>query len=145
MQEPTPGKTGTPARGFKVWQLALTIVAVALIVRVGLGALPTPSEQTDDDRAAERDDVKKVADQNAPADTDQDQAPAPDDLDPSAIEVLPFNLKGEVPGPLLTSILQRYLPDSTPDHADALRDTLPPGQDPRMIVIIPEDEDGMMF
>jgi len=145
MQEPTPGKTGTPARGVKVWQLALTIVAVALIVRVGLGALPTPTEQAEDEHAAERDTPQQVADHPAPTDANQDDAPADDDFDLSAVEVLPFNLKGEVPGPLLTSILQRYLPDSTPDHADALRDTLPPGQDPRMIVIIPDEDDGMMF
>ncbi|MFN3168556.1 MAG: hypothetical protein ACE37H_15965 [Phycisphaeraceae bacterium] len=142
MQQPTPA---TPATGFKAWQLALTVVAVALIVRVGLGALPTPIEQADEDRAAERDAAQKVADRHAPTDAHQNNAPADDDFELSAVEVLPFNLKGEVPGPLLTSILQRYLPDSTPDHADALRDTLPPGQDPRMIVIIPDEDDGAMF
>ena len=45
-----------------------------------------------------------------------------------------------MPGPLLSSILKRYMPDATAMHADELRDTLPPGQNPRMIVILPKEE-----
>lgn len=129
-----PTKTNDPTRrGMKAWHLVSAVVATALILRVGLGALPTPSPQFTDHNA---DPADKAAATNEP--------PA-DPVKTNPIEVLPFDLHGEVPGPLLTAILQRYLPHSTPDHADTLRDTLPPGEDPRMIVIIPEQEDAGMF
>lgn len=138
MNPPSPKSPIAPVKGLKVWQLALTILAVALILRVSLGALPAQGPAPADPSPA----VQQVAEHNAsPTDADPD-APRRDLL---AVEVLPFDLKGEMPGPLLTSILQRYLPNSTPDHADALRDTLPPGQDPRMIVIIPDEGEGKMF
>ncbi len=120
--------------GFRVWQMALAIVAVGLILRLGLGALPGPPA----DQHAEAD----LPPEQQPAETDPVEtadAPTPA-VDLSIVEVLPLDLQGEVPGPLLTAILQRYMPHTTADHADALRDTLPPSEDPRMIVIIPEDD-----
>lgn len=115
----------------KIWHLALAVVALGLILRLGLGALPAPADEH----------AEQNADPAKASLTAQTNQPASDTPDTSCITVLPFDLQGEVPGPLLTSILQQYMPESTPDHADALRNTLPPGEDPRMIVIIPEADE----
>lgn len=131
MDEPKPAN---PRRSIKVWHLALAVLAIGLILRLSLGAFPlapSPQVTADTDSLGTTQQATQVA-----------QGPlAPVDL--SIVQVLPIGLNGEVPGPLLTAVLQRYLPDSTSDHADALRDTLPPGQDPRMIVIIPEADEAV--
>lgn len=57
------------------------------------------------------------------------------------IDILPLNLRGEMTGPLLASVLKEYFPESTTEHAADLRDTLPPCSDPRMIVILPKEDD----
>lgn len=124
-------ESNTQSKGTRFWHLGLAIIAVAVVLRLTLGAMPDASSHQSTTQA------QRTADTSAQTNLDS--------LDLAAVEILPINLQGEVPGPLLTSILQRYLPDSTPDHADALRDTLPPSADPRMIVIIPEDDDNAMF
>lgn len=124
-------ESNTQSKGTRFWHLGLAIIAVAVVLRLTLGAMPDASSHQSTTHA------QRTADTSAQTNLDS--------LDLAAVEILPINLQGEVPGPLLTSILQRYLPDSTPDHADALRDTLPPSADPRMIVIIPEDDDNAMF
>lgn len=125
-------------RGCRLWHLALTIIAMGLTMRLALGSLPVPESGSDNrynpytahdtDPASNRYWKYKHRQHHRPF----GQAPA--------IDALPFDLNGKVPGPLLTGILQRHVPHSTPVHADQLRNTLPPGENPRMIVILPEDE-----
>lgn len=122
-------KSNTP--GLKVWHMAVALVAVAIGLRLSLGALPEPVDQP----------TVSQTPVSVPQSPMTRHEPVKMASAPLRIEVLPFDLHGEVPGPLLTEILQRYLPDSTADHADTLRDTLPPSHDPRMIVIIPEEQD----
>ena len=134
MNHPHPVK---PKQAVRVWHLLLAIVAIGMILRAGLGMVPAQvaSDQKSD---SSKDQAHRVT--TAPAE------PGPSEIacTQPTVEVLPFDLQGEVPGPLLTNILQQVLPGSTPDQADDLRDTLPPGVDPRMIVIIPEDN-GPLF
>lgn len=128
--------------GCRLWHLALTIIAIGLTMRLALGSLPIPESESDNqytpytaqhtDPAATR--LWQYQHRHRQHHRPFGEAPA--------IDALPFNLNGKVPGPLLTGILQRHVPHSTPIHADQLRNTLPPGEHPRMIVILPEDEQG---
>jgi len=122
--------TQTTQKGFKVWQLVLTVGVMGLTMRLALSAVPAPGPGL-----TQHSPVIMPARQFGPRHPVNDECP---DAEP-VVEVLPFNLRGEVPGPLLADILQRYLPESTADQASDLRDTLPPGTDPRMIVILPEE------
>lgn len=146
LARPTKGFSMSPRRSterkqksYKVWQMLVTVFAMAISMRVALGTLP-PLE----DVQASRTLYYTTHAYNTPAIRTERPRPMTD-VKP-AIEVLPFNMQGEVPGPLLASILQAYLPQSTANHAEDLRCTLPPGENPRMIVILPEDgEDGLLY
>ena len=133
----------TPAKqkGFKVWQMILTVALMGLVMQSALSTMPLPqSGYTQSYYPSTHPALRPTPQHEAiyPADhKDQPNEPV--------VEVLPFNLQGEVPGPLLASILQRYLPESTDDQATDLRNTLPPGADPRMIVILPEDEEPLFY
>jgi len=132
--------------GCRLWHLALTIIAMGLTMRLALGSLPMPepesdsqynpytAHQTDPAPTTTRHWQYKHRQRYQPRSHHRPFGQAP------AIDALPFDLNGKVPGPLLTGILQRHVPHSTPVHADQLRNTLPPGENPRMIVILPEDE-----
>lgn len=126
-----------PKSSFKVWQLPVVVVALGLVIRFALGSVPVPDPA-----------YVQHANVYLPSQTKvQPRFPKYNRLDTEedtpVVEVLPFNLRGEVPGPLLASILKRYYPASTTDHADDLRDTLPPGDNPRMIVILPDRKDAV--
>lgn len=127
------------AQGMKVWQLVLSVVAIALVVRVSMGALPENGYNLSQAQPS----VYPPSYYHYQNQYDRSRVTP---IEP-AIEVLQFNLDGEVPGPLLSSILKRYVPRVTPDQAEDLRCTLPPSADPRMIMILPEEavDDHMVF
>ena len=81
--------THLPDRGFKFWHLVLAVVGVAFVLRLGLGALPGP-----DARAHDVGDTAPAEPVPTPAIAEA----APDDE--PVVAVLPFDLHGEVPGPL---------------------------------------------
>lgn len=120
-------------RSYKVWHLIITVLGMGTMMSAALGTLPDPSESS----FSQQQYMGRTY--LMPAERDLHQ---PLRIDKPVVEVLPFNLCGEVPSPLLASILKRYMPHSQPVHADGLRDTLPPGQNPRMIVILPEEDDA---
>jgi len=127
-----------PKSSFKVWQLPIVVVALGLVIQFSLGSVPLPDKSISAQHASIYFPSKSRFMQQFPQynrlDIQEDEP---------VVEVLPFNLRGEVPGPLLASILKRYYTASTPVHADELRDTLPPGDNPRMIVILPDKEDAV--
>lgn len=120
--------------GYQVWHLALTVPALAIVLQVMLGSLtPLPDEHN------------PYQARYAAAHTYRDYDDYPyEHLRQNRLpdtEILPMHLRGEMTGPLLASVLQEYFPESTTEHAVDLRDTLPPGENPRMIVILPKDGD----
>lgn len=134
-------KPRSAAYGYKAWQMVLTVIAMGLSMSVVLGTLP-PLEEVEANRNLQRAEAYSLRQPTRPYANARrlglkEEKPA--------IEVLPFNLQGEVPGPLLASILQQYMPESTADHADELRGTLPPGENPRMIVILPNEDHEVVF
>lgn len=131
-QQPSKDKTN---QGYQVWHFALAVPALAVILQVMLGSLtPLPKEHnpypTHYTASFHQNDFYY------------------NDNDPSfngrlpEIEILPLNLRGEMTGPLLASVIEQYFPESTEEHAADLRDTLPPCDNPRMIVIVPKDEEN---
>lgn len=123
-------------RGYTFRQLLLAMGAVALVVRVVLSAVPGPDHR---DVAESATDANPVTQSDAQAATSSDDLSAEGQVaDDSIIEVMPFNLHGHVPAPLLASILRQHRPELTDQHAGDLMDTLPPGASHRMIVILPE-------
>lgn len=136
-----PGRTKNKREpDCRAWHLLLTVFALGAVLQLSLGRIVIPLEPMTFGYSA----VPAVA-ATVNREPTNDGRDGLDGLweierDEPIIEVLPFNLNGEVPGPLLTRILERYMPDSTAEHADELRGTLPPGHDPRMIVILPDDD-----
>jgi len=122
------------SRGYKVWHLAIAVPAIGLLLRVFLGALP-PIPDTN----------QQIYPRYASAfeghydDLYFYEEPFHNGM--PEMEILPLNLRGEMTGPLLASVLKRYYPESTTDQVNDLRDTLPPCDNPRMIVILPKDEE----
>lgn len=128
---------------FRVWHLFLTVFVMGLTLRYTLGAIELPGEDAPGGHTGwyHGSPSHNAAGQAGWRHRHQPrEGNGPPTLYTPTIQVLPFDMTGEVPGPLLTSILKRYLPQSTPGDADDLRGTLPPGENPRLIVILPEDE-----
>lgn len=130
---------------FRVWHLVATVVVMGFTMHYALHPFEIPKQSVNYATWYGQQDTD-ILDQEPWSSAEDDAAfDATFDADPTNIEVLPFDLTGEVPGPLLTRILQRYLPDSTPTHADDLRGTLPPGENPRMIVILPTEDSDTLY
>ena len=122
------------ARGYKVWHLAIAVPAIAITLRLFLGALP-PVPDTDQQLHPRYASTYDYDHYDLYFYNDALHRGMPE------MEILPLNLRGEMTGPLLASVLKRYYPESTTDQANDLRDTLPPCDNPRMIVILPKDDD----
>lgn len=127
------------AHNFRAWHLFLAVCVMGLTMRYALGSLEIPEEQEPRAKWYTTPPSQSLIDHDHPRLKHPEPGP-PTLYTPPTIEVLPFDITGEVPGPLLASVLKRYLPDATDHHADDLRGTLPPGENPRMIVILPEQE-----
>lgn len=126
--------------GFTLRELLLTVGVMALMIRVALIAVPVPSSSETD---AEDDNARPAeVERAAPARPEANRRPnlpRVSEQDPSSIvEVMPFSLHGNIPAPLLASILRQHRPELTDQHADDLMGTLPPGATHRMIVILPD-------
>lgn len=130
-------------KGCKMWHLVLTVFVLGLTMRLSLGNLEIPEDQSPhymysyttspyhQYRFQQYRQMRKIHELRHRFD---------DPTDTEVFDVMPIDLNGKMQGPLLTSILQQYAPDSKPIHADELRETLPPNADPRMIVILPGNE-----
>lgn len=123
--------------GYQVWHFALAVPAIAITLQLMLGSLtPLPKEHNpylNQYASAFHNDFSDYYYDDLYDDTRYQRLPE--------IEILPLNLRGEMTGPILASVLQEYFPESTTEHAADLRDTLPPCTDPRMIVILPKKSD----
>lgn len=129
--------------GYQVWHFALAVPAIAITLQLMLGSLtPLPKEHNpyiNRYAAAFPGDYNDYYHYSDYLYNEHRYQGMPE------IEILPLNLRGEMTGPILAGVLQEYFPDSTTEHAVDLRDTLPPGADPRMIVILPKDNDKPVF
>lgn len=123
----------TSFRGYTFKQLLLAVIALALVVRVVFSAVPAPEEDTVTVHPAQKNPLVLAEQPSMPK-----EAPIAPQTDASIIEVMPFNPKGSVPAPLIASILRQHRPELTDRQADELMDTLPPGAESRMIVILPQ-------
>lgn len=129
-------KKSSKQKGYQVWHFALAVPAIAITLQLMLGSLtPLPQEHnpyvTRYTSAIQND----YAEYNNEFYYRQPGHQLPE------IEILPLNLRGEMTGPLLAGVLQDYFPESTAEQAIDFRDTLPPCDNPRMIVIVPKDEE----
>lgn len=131
---PSGSSKGSAQQGYKVWHFALAVPAIAVTLQLMLGSLtPLPKEHSH---------YPTHYAASFPYDSDLyndfyldhrlNRLPESD--------ILPLNLRGEMTGPLLASVIKEYFPQSTPQHANDLRDTLPPCDNPRMIVILPKED-----
>lgn len=128
-----PSSTGSKKQGYQVWHFALAVPALALTLQVMLGSLtPLPKEHN-----PYKTHYVSTFHHHHEGGGLYDQYRhnrLPD------VEILPLNLRGEMTGPVLASVIKAYFPESTDQQATDLRDTLPPCDDPRMIVILPKDK-----
>ena len=134
--KPATAKKNAKQKGYQVWHFALAVPAIAITLQLMLGSLtPLPEEHNPY--------IKRYA-ATLPSEyagyQDTFYYEQPGNRLPE-IEILPLNLRGEMTGPLLASVLQDYFPESTAEQASDFRDTLPPCDNPRMIVIVPKDEE----
>lgn len=120
-------------KGYQVWHFSLAVPALAIVLQLMLGSLtPLPQEYHPEP-------VRYASSYNDHNDNDNgDEQDRLNRLPKN--EILPLNLRGEMTGPLLASVLKAYFPKSTTEHATDFRDTLPPCDNPRMIVILPKDD-----
>ena len=126
--------------GYQVWHFALAVPAIGVMLQLMLGSLtPLPQEQPAYPmRYASGHtsfDYNQGYNYSDYLYREQGYSRLPE------VEILPLNLRGEMTGPLLASVIQDYFPQSTTEQAIDLRDTMPPCDNPRMIVILPKDED----
>jgi hypothetical protein len=131
--KPSPSSKGLKKKNCQVWHFGLAIPALAVTLQVMLGPL-TPLPQEHNPYAA-----RYVA--NYPVDYGDYLHHEHRYQQMPEIEILPLHLRGEMTGPLLASVIKDYFPESTAEQAIDLRDTLPPCDNPRMIVILPKEED----
>lgn len=128
--KPSPSSKGLKKKNCQVWHFGLAIPALAVTLQVMLGSLtPLPKEHNP---YTNRYVSNYHADYFFYERRDQ-QMPE--------IEILPLHLRGEMTGPILASVIKDYFPESTTEEAIDLRDTLPPCDNQRMIVILPKEED----
>lgn len=127
--------------GYRVWHFALAVPAIAITLQVMLGSLtPLPQEHNPYlNHYASATHSFNNYEYGEYLRNEYRSDPLPE------IEILPLNLRGEMTGPVLASVLKDYFPEATTEHAADLRDTLPPCSDPRMIVIVPKAEEEPVF
>ena len=130
--KPSRSTKGSKQKGYKVWHFACAVPAIAVTLQLMLGSLtPLPQEHNPY--------VTRYA------------SAFPREYRPGyrleyrhnrlpEIDILPLNLRGEMTGPILASVIKDYFPESTTEQAIDLRDTLPPCDNPRMIVILPKED-----
>lgn len=141
----SPSSKGSRRRkkqpSYKVWHFALAVPAIAVVLQVMLGSLKPLTKEYNPYQTRYASSVNRYFHQhyNRKDKLDPEQQGLPE------IEILPLKLRGEMTGPLLASVLKEYFPQSTDEQAANLRDTLPPGNNPRMIVILPKDQDKQVF
>ena len=133
--KPSRSSKGSNQHGYKVWHFACSVPAIAITLQLMLGSLtPLPKEHNPY--------VTRYA-SSFPSDLYNDGLYPEYRYNrlPEKIDILPLNLRGEMTGPILASVIKEYFPDSTAQHANDLRDTMPPCDNPRMIVILPKDDE----
>ncbi|MEM9347018.1 MAG: hypothetical protein AAGB26_10420 [Planctomycetota bacterium] len=127
--------------GYQVWHFVLAVPALAITLQLFLGSLtPLPDEHnpyTTRYVSGFPSEYNSLYNDSYYLEEHYKRMPE--------IEILPLNLRGEMTGPLLASVIQEYFPESTTEQASTLRDSLPPCDDPRMIVILPKGEDEPVF
>lgn len=121
--------------GYRVWHLALVVPAIAVTLQLLLGSL-TPLPQEHNPHTTH---YAAASTSQAPRQVGREYRPSPSPQNTQR-SATPLNLRGEMTGSLLASVIEDYFPQSTEQHADDLRDTMPPCIDPRMIVILPQQE-----
>lgn len=128
--------------GYKVWHFALAVPTIAVTMQLMLGSLtPLPEEHNpyaNQYAATSFQRYDPVFDPGFDYDEVYRQNRLPDTM--PAMNILPLHLRGDMTGPLLASVIEDYFPDSTDQHINDLRDTMPPCDNPRMIVILSKDE-----
>lgn len=133
----SPSSKGKTQQGYQVWHFALAVPAIAITLQLMLGSLtPLPQEHNPY--------VKRYASALHDSYNDRLYDEYRHNRLPE-IEILPLNLRGEMTGPILASVIQEYFPESTEEHANDLRNTLPPCDNPRMIVIVSNDDNEPLF
>lgn len=131
-EQPSTTPTHPTPYGYRVWHFALAVPAIAVTLQLLLGSLaPLPQEQPS---VLQNEDIFSL-----PSNVSVSLPPTKPDA--AELPIRPLNLRGKMTGPLLSSVLQQYFPASTVDQASDLRDSLPPGDNPRMIVIVPDDDE----
>lgn len=136
-QKTSPSSKGNKKQGYQVWHFALAVPALAITLQVMLGSLtPLPKEHNP---YTSRIAIGHSTDYNDYRHREYRHNRLPE------LDILPLNFRGEAPGPVLANVIKAYFPDSTAQHATDLRDTMPPCDDPRMIVILPKEEDKPVF
>lgn len=125
--------------GYRVWHFALAVPALGFTLQLTLGSLPPiPKEHTASFIRYTTHSNHTPSNPNSPT-----FYQASDEI--PAIEIFPLNLRGETTGPLLAKVIKDYLPETTDAEAIDLGNTLPPGSEPRMIVIVPKDSPDPVF
>ncbi|MEM6259166.1 MAG: hypothetical protein AAGI37_12855 [Planctomycetota bacterium] len=126
--------------GYQVWHFVLAVPALAITLQLFLGSLtPLPEEHNPYMARYVSAFPNDYNFYNDARHLEENYRSMPE------IEILPLNLRGEMTGPLLASVIKEYFPDSTTEQASTLRDSLPPCDDPRMIVIVPKAKDEPVF
>ena len=125
-----------PRKGYQVWHFALAVPALAITLQVMLGSL-TPLPQEHNPYSPSRSVTHFENDYNHYRDHYYDRYQRVPE-----VEVYPLHLQGDTTGPLLASVIKDYFPQASAAEAIDLRDTLPPCDNPRMIVILNKDEDN---
>lgn len=133
----TPSSKGKTQSGYQVWHFALAVPAIAITLQLMLGSL-TPLPQEHNPYASRYASALRGSYNDRLYDEYRHNR-LPE------IEILPLNLRGEMTGPILASVIQEYFPESTEEHANDLRNTLPPCDNPRMIVIVSNDDNEPLF
>lgn len=127
------------SEGYTLRELLLTVGVMAVVIRLSLSALPNPApvEKAELEQAPRH----EATQQPMPQPAAENDVEAVESLASSSsiVEVMPFSLHGDVPTPLLASILRQHRPELTDQHAGDLMNTLPPGASHRMIVILPDE------
>ena len=133
-----PSSKGSTKKGYKVWHFALAVPALAITLQVMLGSLtPLPKEHNPYAKRYVSSYPVDYGDYLYHERRHHQRMPE--------IEILPLHLRGEMTGPLLASVIKDYFPETTAEQAIDLRDTLPPCDNPRMIVIMPKEDDKPVF
>lgn len=131
-RKPPRSSKGLKKNKCQVWHFALAVPALAITLQVMLGSLtPLPKEHNP---YTNRYVSNNPIDYGGYDYHERRYQQLPE------IEILPLHMRGEMTGPILARVIKDYFPESTTEQANDLRDTLPPSENPRMIVILPKEE-----